>query len=125
MNREEIIQIVQSLSLEDRRAIYGKIYSLDNLSSDDLNEKLVLISLVSLTYQKMREKEPTITVMKILTSITGQIKDNSAYYQFLESLAILVDDFSYGSKKIDACGMKTSAEIINRIKEILNTWMPF
>ena len=73
----------------------------------------------------MREKDPLTNPLKLLMQITGQIKDNSFFYQFLESLSIIVEDFMYGCKKFDPCGLKSSQEIINRIKEILSTWVPF
>jgi hypothetical protein len=57
--------------------------------------------------------------------LTDQKADNSAFYQFLESLAILTEDLSYGTTHIDSCGLKTSQEIIVRIKEILGQWLPF
>lgn len=128
MNRNAVELAVDSLdSLEyvDKLAAYNRVFSLGNLNSDAMNDKLVLISLVALTTQKMKEKDSTITPLKILMKITNQIKDNSAFYQFLEALSILVEDISYGCKTIDPCGMKTSQEIIKKIKEILDTWIPF
>lgn len=122
---ESAVSTLDSLDYTDKLAAYNKVFSLGNLNSDDMNDKLVLISLVALTTQKMREKDSTITPLKILMKITNQIKDNSAFYQFLEALSILVEDISYGCKKIDSCGMKTSQEIIKKIKEILDTWIPF
>ncbi len=122
---DSVVITLDSLEYTDKLKAYNKVFSLGNLNSDDMNDKLVLISLVALTTQKMREKDATITPLKILMKITGQIADNSGYYQFLEALSILVEDMSYGCKKIDACGMKSSQEIINKIKEILDTWVPF
>lgn len=116
---------IDNLDYTDKKEVYQKSFSIGNINSQDMNDKLVLISLVSLSYQKMKEKDPSITPLKILMKITGQAKDNSSFYQFLESLSIIVEDFSYGVKKIDSCGLQTSQEIFNKIKEILNTWMPF
>ena len=120
-----IIDQVNNLNYQDKMTIYNSIFSLGKLNSDDLNEKLVLVSLVALTTQKMKLKDPKITPLQILMSVTGQKKDNSAFYQFLEGLAIIVEDFGYGCNKIDSCECKTSQEIINKIKTILSTWLPF
>ena len=128
MHRElvdDVHRTLNNLDYYDKHSVYQKVFSLGNLASDDMNEKLVLISLVALVTQKMREKDPTNNPLKILMQITGQIKDNSFFYQFLESLSIIVEDFMYGCKKFDPCGLKSSQEIINRIKEILSTWVPF
>ena len=128
MDRElvdDLHRTLNNLDYYDKHSVYQKVFSLGNLASDDMNEKLVLISLVALVTQKMREKDPTNNPLKLLMQITGQIKDNSFFYQFLESLSIIVEDFMYGCKKFDPCGLKSSQEIINRIKEILSTWVPF
>ena len=128
MHRElvdDVHKTLNNLDYYDKHSVYQKVFSLGNLASDDMNEKLVLISLVALVTQKMREKDPTNNPLKLLMQITGQIKDNSFFYQFLESLSIIVEDFMYGCKKFDPCGLKSSQEIINRIKEILSTWVPF
>ena len=128
MDREKVNELhfeLNNLDYLDKQSVYQKVFSLGNLASDDMNEKLVLISLVALVTQKMREKDPLTNPLKLLMQITGQIKDNSFFYQFLESLSIIVEDFMYGCKKFDPCGLKSSQEIINRIKEILSTWLPF
>lgn len=116
---------LNSLSYEEKKEIYQKTFSLGYLASEEMNDRLVLISLIALTYQKMKLKDRTITPLTILVKITGEKDKNSIYYQFLESISIIAEDFSYGTKKIDSCGLKTSTEIINKIKELLNTWLPF
>lgn len=128
MNKEKVDIVVSKLNdleYDDKNSCYSRIFSLGNFNSTELNEKLVLISLVTLVYQQMRIKDSDITPLKVLLKITGETKSNSGYYQMLENLSILITDLSYGCTKIDNCGLKTSQEIINRIKEILNTWMPF
>ena len=116
---------ISKLNYVQKKLLYEMNFSMGYLSSTNLNERLVLVSLVALTYQKLKLKEPYITHLDILIKITKQPKDNSGFYLFLEALAIMAEDFSYGVKSIDACGLKTSQEIINKIKELLNTWIPF
>lgn len=128
MDRDAInsaICTLDKMDYTDKLNVFNRVFSLGNLNTVELNEKLVLISLVALVNQKMKDKDITTTPLKVLMKITGQIKDNSSFYQFLEGLAILVEDLSYGCTTIDPCGFKTSQEIINKIKEILNTWLPF
>ena len=72
----------------------------------------------------MREKDPTATPLSILMKITGQIKDNSGFYQFLESLSIIVEDFSYQCTDFPTFGMK-QGQMISKIKEILSMYLPF
>jgi len=114
----------QNLTYEDKKQFYFKFLSLGSIGKS-VNDKLILISLVSFTYIKMKDKNPKITVLDILKNITKQKQDNSIFYQMLESLSIIVEDYCYNCSEADSCGLKTSQEIINKIKQILNTWVPF
>lgn len=123
--RESAITTLESLSYEDKLYVYGRIFSIGNINTNDLDDRMVLISLLALTTKKMREKDASITPLQVLMKITGQINDGSAFYQFLEALSIISEDFSYECNTISACGLKSSQEIINKIKELLSKWVPF
>lgn len=127
MNREAVdIAVVNLEKLEyvDKLSAYSKVFSF-GMMGEDFNDKLVLISLVALTWSKMKEKNAQITPLDILMKLTGEVKSNKAFYQFLEALSVVVTDMSYGCTKFDACGCKSSQEITNKIKELLSTWLPF
>lgn len=115
---------MNQLSYKEKLLLYKKVFSIGNFG-DDLNETLILISLVALTTTKMREKNPEVTPLKVLMQITSTYDQTTGFFQLLENISILVDDMIHVSPKIDNCGLKTSAEIINRIKNILNQWLPF
>jgi hypothetical protein len=128
MDKEKIKEFSTTLNKIDyieKRCVYNNVFSLGHWGSNDLNDKFLLMSLLALMYSKLKVKDVTITPLKILLSITNQKIDESAYYQFLESISIIVEDLSFNCTKIDSCGFKTSQEIINKIKELLNTWTPF
>lgn len=120
------ISLLQSLDYTDKKDVYGKVFSLGTLNGiSSINDKLILISILSLLYLKMREKNPEVTPLRILMQIMKQPKDNSAMYLMLEGLSVVVEDMCYGCTTADACGLKTSQEITSKIKEILDTWLPF
>lgn len=128
MERDKIdkaIYLLEDMSFKDKQSVYSKVYSVGTFSSTDMSEKLVLISLVALVTYKMREKNPETTALQVLLTITKQVPDNSGFYQFLEGLAVIVEDMSYNCNTFDSCGCKNSSEIITKIKEILSTWLPF
>ena len=127
MDREKIdsaIRLLQSMDYHDKLEVYSKIYDIGTFS-EDMNDKLVLISLLTLTYRKMKEKNPDITPLMILMKLTNTSKSNNHYYLMLESLSIIVENFSYACKKVDNCGLTNSQDIINKIKQILDLWLPF
>lgn len=121
---DEISFLIEGLDYTDKKDVFSRNYSLDVIG-DDLNDKIVLISLVALTYSKLKVQSPLITPLEILCKITNQSKDNTCFFKLLESISIIVEDFSLGIIKIDSCGLKNSNEIIGKIKEILGKWMPF
>lgn len=128
MNRKVnlLAQELGELSFEEKQRIYTVVYGFGSIASIDITDKLVLISLIGLSVSKLKEKNPEMTTLKFLEALTKKTKkEDEQFYNFLENLAILVDDLSYATEKFDSCGMKSSQEIINKIKEILETWLPF
>lgn len=124
MSVDNLVKEIEGLSYKDKAQLYTKCFGFGTIASSEMNEKLVLISLIALTSQKLKEKNLELTTLDLLVKITGE-KERTHFYRFLENLSILVDDLSYCSTKFDPCGLKNSTEIINKIKELLNTWTPF
>ena len=126
MSINELASEIQSLSFEDKTKLYTKCFSFGYLSSPELNSKLVLISLVALSSSKLKENNPNLTTLDFLIKLSGiDPNKKNHYYYFLENLALISDDLSYMVTKFDPCGYKDSKEIINKIKELLQSWLPF
>jgi hypothetical protein len=124
MNVDEITNEINNLSYEDKFKLYIRCFGFGGLVSPELDDKLILISLIALTSYKLKEKNPKFTTLDLLIQITKE-KEGTSFYKSLENLAMLVDDLSYGVTKFDSCGLTDSKQIINKIKELLNTWTPF
>ena len=122
---EQAIQIIDKLDYIEKQRVYSRLFGLGCIGGENLDDKLVLISLVAITHLKIKEKNPKITPLEILEKITGEPKGQSFFYKVLENLSILVEDLCYGHNTASSCGLKSSQEIINKIKETLNTWTPF
>ena len=120
---DETLTYLDNLDYLSKERIYKRLFSFGNIPG--LDNKIQLISLLALTSNKIKQKNPKITSLDILMKITHQDKDDSGFYQFLETLAIISDDLSYQCTEFNAYGCKSSEEVINKIKEILNTWLPF
>jgi hypothetical protein len=124
MNVDEITNEINKLSYEDRFKLYVRCFGFGNLLSDEFDDKLILISLIALTANKLKEKNPKLTTLDVLLQITKE-KEGTSFYNALENLSMLVDDLSYGVSKFNSYGLTDSKQIINKIKELLNTWTPF
>ncbi len=124
MKLDNLTEDIKSLSFEDRAKLYTVCFGFGTLASKELNTKLILISLVALTSSKLKEKNPKMTTLDLLIKLTGE-KPGTFYYTALENLAIIADDLSYSTDIFDPCGLTNSTDIINKIKELLQTWTPF
>lgn len=122
---EKCIFAIDRFNLSERKYVHDRYFSMGGLQSNNVNEKLMLYSLVSFVYIKMKEKNPTIRVIDILKQITKTEPNNDIFYQYLENLSIICEDLSSGCTTSDTCGLKTVPEIIAKIKSILETWLPF
>jgi len=126
---EQAIQLIDKLDYIEKQKVYSRLFGLGCMGDESLDTKIVLISLIAITWFKLKEKNSKITPLEILIKITGETKDTikgpSFYYKVLENLSILTEDLCYGHKTASTCGLKSSQEIITKIKETLNTWTPF
>ena len=99
----------------------------------DLNDKLKLINLVCYVTIRMREKDPKMRPIDVLTSITGlniidptdNVKEQIQYAIYLKGLSILCDDLLYNVVIVDHLGYSSSDEIVQEILRLINQWMPF
>lgn len=115
-----------TFSLEEKIAFYTRNFSTGYFSSEKLSNKLALISLICLVTYKMREKDKNITVKTVIEKIIQrQLNTSETFDSFLFGLSIICEDFMYGVKEIDNFGFKDSKQVIQKIKELLNEWMPF
>ena len=81
---------------EQLRAVYEKRFTLGYLNMD-INNKFALISLVGYLTMKVREKNPTATHLSVLNKINADLK---LPQDFINALAIVCEDFSYGCKLV-------------------------
>lgn len=98
---------------------YQKHFSLGYLNTD-FNTKAALIALICYLTRKLKEKKPDITHYQIIKKFTPPDFDE----EFIKGLAITCDDRSYGVTEFPTFGL-TMKEIPAKIKEILNSYIPF
>ena len=123
---EEIKRIINNANYDDKRTLYSSFFSSNMQTSGKMNNKLILISLICLVSQKMSVDNKTVTPKDVIEKIVGHVLNyNDSYDHYLIGLSIVCDDMMVGVVEIDSFGLKTSAEIINKIKNILAEWLPF
>lgn len=98
-------------------------YSLSGLNTT-IENKFGLISLICFLTQQARKKNPDATCYQVIMKIMDNA-DNKYTLQFLRGLSIVCSDFMKNTTEFATFGLKSSKEMVSRIKEIIDTWLPF
>lgn len=118
MNR---IEMMNNLTYEEKKALYGRHFSLGSLSTD-ISNKLALVSLICFLTNAKQKQEPSYTTYKMIQAVT---KKNPLPIDYVETLSIICDDYMYMCDTFPTFGLKTVKEMIDKLNEIISTWLPF
>lgn len=111
---------LDKLSYKQLAQLYNKYFSLGNLGGN-INLKFALISLLGNIVTQLKKKNPDVTYYEILNKIaTG----TGAPDEFIQVVAIIAEDFAYNCTDFPTFDLKPK-EMITKIKEILNMYLPF
>lgn len=104
---------------EELRKLYKKHFSLGYLNAD-YNTKVALISLICITYKEVTKKKKA-SYLEVIKAISKGI---DLPEDFIWTLAIICEDYSYDVENFPNFGLEGKA-IIEKIREIFNSWCPF
>lgn len=124
MSVNDLVNQINELNYDDKKKLYTRCFSSGYFSSGHLNDKLAIISLVGLSVSKLKLKNPEMNTLEFLSKITGT-KEGSAGYKMMEGFSIVIDDLCYEIVKYDTFKLDNSKDIVNKIKETFDTWLPF
>jgi len=129
-NKQSLVNDYKNLSYIEQCNFYTRLFGSACSVSGTLEIKLQLIHLVCLVTQRMRKTNPDMSVLSVLSKITGlnlETDERVGLSEFLYNLSIICEDFLYGvSKDITIQGYSSASEIISEIRRILNDeWLPF
>lgn len=111
---------LHAIDYDTYKKVYSRHYSIGYISGD-LNDKLTLISLVAFLTNIAKKKSPDATVYKVLKKVL--IPEQDDYY--LKALCVLTEDLMYGCSTFDSCGLKSFAEMSQKINELYKKMLPF
>lgn len=120
---------LNSISYEDKVEIFTKLFSSCSNLSGSFEKKIELINCLCFLSFKMKEKDPmtysnTLLVLEKLYPAEFNEK-NSPFKSYLTGLSIVCDDLLYNVKTINNPGFKNAQDIVIKVKELINEWMPF
>lgn len=116
------MDIITTPPYEEMQKIYKQYFSLSFLGSD-INNKLALISLTCYLTNKLKQKKPDVTHWTVLYKINS--KGNTHVPEdLLKGLAVICSDLGYGCTEFPTFGIEDK-KIPEKIKELLDNWIPF
>ena len=116
------------MNFKELQRFYSENYSIGYLNpppkggQSSFERKLVLISLICLVYSKNKEKNPDLTYYSLIYKLASKL--GGIPEDFIKGLAIVCEDFAYGSKSFPNFGLE-GKNILKEILEILNSYTPF
>lgn len=105
---------------EKLNSLYHRNFSLGFIDKD-FSTKVALISLLGYLVLKLRAKDPSISYLKVIKSLSKDMKLDS---KFIHTLAIVCEDFGYGCESFPTFGIEDK-KIPAKIKELLENYVPF
>lgn len=115
--------ITEKPTYQELSEVYAKYFSLGYLNTD-IGSKFALISLVCFLTKQARLKNPEATPYQVLMKIIGDTPENKSW-DFIKSLSIICEDFLKQTTDFLTFDLKTSREMVLKIREILDTYLPF
>lgn len=113
------MDIITTPPYEELQEIYKKNFSLPYLS-EDLSDKLALISFCCYITHELQKKKPDVTHYQVLRKVCGEFVSEDT----LKALAVICSDFGYGCTKFPTFNL-SNKEIMVKIRELVNLLLPF
>ena len=120
---------LNNMSLDTKKFLYDSYFSSKTNTSQSFNHKIELLTLLGYLTQQLKKRVPdtfrnSYDVLKKYV-LVGNILEQ-ADEDYISGLSIVCDDLLYGVQDIDPpTQYSNSAEIKNRLKELISGWLPF
>lgn len=121
---------IEPLDIESKRIFYAHYFSSGTNFNCSFGTKIEIITLLAFLTQELKKRFPS-DYKNSYDAITKfifkqPITEANGYNDYLIALSIITDDLMWGCNEIEKPEKYNSAnEIRERIKEIINSWMPF
>lgn len=123
-------------TLENKRFIYAMWFSSKTNTLMSFKDKIELYTLICFLTQQMKKKDPVKygNPIKVLNAIykknfeeVGEEIPVTGENEYILGLGIVCEDLLYGTEDTIPIpsGFKNAQEIVNRIKQLIEQWLPF
>ena len=120
----QTFQNLENLSFEEKKAVYTKLFSLGANTSKSLEEKIELIKLICFFTHTLQKKDSNkyYSSKVVLEAI---LPKDMRYDLFIISYSCICDDLLYQVDNVENPGYENSKKLIERIKQLVDQWIPF
>lgn len=108
---------------QELQDMYGRYFSLSYLNTD-ISNKFALISLICFLTKHARKKDPDANCYRVIIKVLGN-KEANYDREFIKGLSIVCEDFYKNTTDFMTFNLKSASEIVKKIVEILDTYLPF
>lgn len=112
------------MSYEELSKLYSENFGLSHLDTS-IEERLALLGLICNVTYEMKKKKPGVTCYQIIMHIMKDKGLTKDYETFLTNLSIMCEDTMKYCTKFSDFGIKEGKKQVAKIREILDTWLPF
>lgn len=115
------------MDYKEKLNFYLENYTSGGITSGKFEDKLEIYKLLCfLTFQFRRKNLSNISCKEMLEKILNRkLNEEVSLDSYYIGISIVCDDLLYSIESIENPGYKTSLELINRLKTLLNEWLPF
>lgn len=128
----DLTQFFQNPTIENKKYIYANWFSSGTNTTCSFKDKLELYTLICYLTQQMKAKDPIKygSALKVLTAVFKKdfsMPSENGEDKYIVGLSIICDDLLWGTEDpIPApTGYKNGNEIVLRIKQLVEQWLPF
>lgn len=115
------------ISYQDKKNMYTRYFSSGNNTTQSFNDKMELLTLICFLTQQMKKKDSEkYTCAKDVLDMIFKDSLEWSDSDYVIGLGIVADDLMFGTNEISKpANYNNAKEIVNRIKELVEQWMPF
>ena len=111
-------------SYEDRKKLYDRYFGVGYLNAT-IDERLAVIGLICNVTHQLQMKKPDVTCYRVIMKILENFNMTDNMKIFIEGLSIMCEDVMLHATSFPDFGIKNGKERVSKIRDILETFIPF
>lgn len=112
------------MSYEELKSFYRDNFGLSFLNTS-IEERLALVGLICNVTHEFKKKKPMVTCYQVIMKIMDNYNVTQSMERFLTGLSIICEDTMLNCSKFSDFGITEGKKQVAKIREILESYLPF